>query len=368
MTCPQCISKYTQASYCLKGGSTEYCCSPYDTSANCVTNSSNSVVCSPWKSVSGPLIYTYCKGAATPQQCGTDNLDLIATDNSKTVKVASLPYSVVVSNSINYLSCYYHISPQKYLYKDGAKIDIVIDTAANVSVYLLGGNSRTNASTAIVASNATATVGTKYQIDASMEAILVVNPVTNNKNTKFQFTFQMSGSQYSWWEKLIAGPNGTTYFWVAIGCAAGVAALILAVVIWLIVRCCRRSAQVQDKVADESMHSSKPLDDKNNHAKNNASNYRGGVHDPEDVTMRYNNERTNVESQQDRYGGGMPSGQGRPTIQKYNQAPLNNAGANGPNGGQDDYYANPFLPSNIQRNKQNNDSSVYANMANKNKR
>ena len=194
MTCPQCISKYTQASYCLKGGSTEYCCSPYDTSANCVTNSSNSVVCSPWKSVSGPLIYTYCKGAATPQQCGTDNLDLIATDNSKTVKVASLPYSVVVSNSINYLSCYYHISPQKYLYKDGAKIDIVIDTAANVSVYLLGGNSRTNASTAIVASNATATVGTKYQIDASMEAILVVNPVTNNKNTKFQFTFQMSGS------------------------------------------------------------------------------------------------------------------------------------------------------------------------------
>ena len=52
----------------------------------------------------------------------------------------------------------------------------------------------------------------------------------------------MSGTQYSWWEKIISGPNGETYFWVAIGCAAGVGALILAIVIWLIVRCCRRSA------------------------------------------------------------------------------------------------------------------------------
>ena len=146
LSCASCLSKYSQASYCLQGDSYEYCCSPYDTSSKCTTNSTTSNVCSPWKTIAGPLIYSYCRGAAAPTTCGVDSLELIATDNQKTVNVGNLPYKVTVSNRENYLSCYYHIAPEKYLYKEGAKIYIQVEKAAHMSIYLLGGNSRTNAS------------------------------------------------------------------------------------------------------------------------------------------------------------------------------------------------------------------------------
>jgi hypothetical protein len=194
MTCAKCISTYSQGSYCLISGSTEYCCSPYDNSTNCNTNSSLGVVCSPWKSIAGPTINTYCRGAANPLSCGVDSLDLIANDNSKTVTISNLPYSVVVSNTLNYMSCYYHIAPEKYVYKSGAMISIVVNKATNVSAYLLGGSSRTNASTTIVSNNASVTVGTKYQVDASMGFILVVNPNTSYANTAVSFTYYMEGT------------------------------------------------------------------------------------------------------------------------------------------------------------------------------
>lgn len=98
-----------------------------------------------------------------------------------------------------------------------------------------------------MASNATLTTGTLYEIDASTELILIVNPNANVRNGNFNFTFVMSGTQYSWWEKLIAGPNGTTYFWVGIGCGGAIVLILIIIIIWLIVRCCRRRAQVQDE-------------------------------------------------------------------------------------------------------------------------
>jgi hypothetical protein len=94
MSCPACISTYRQASYCLIQSTTEYCCSPFDNSTFCNTNATNKVVCSPREDISGPLINTYCKGAANPTTCGVDSLDLIATGSTKTVNVSSLPYSV----------------------------------------------------------------------------------------------------------------------------------------------------------------------------------------------------------------------------------------------------------------------------------
>lgn len=113
-------------------------------------------------------------------------------------------------------------------------------SATDMGVYLLGGNKRTNASIAIVSNNASMTVGQEYSIDISTEAILVAIPNTNKLTGKYEFTYSLSGDEYSWLEKLISGPNGTTYFWVAIGCAAGIGALLLILIIFLIVRCCRR--------------------------------------------------------------------------------------------------------------------------------
>jgi len=172
--------------------------------------------------------------------CGVESTDLIATGSTKSVNVSSLPYTVKLQNSISYLSCYYHIAPAKYSFKDGAKIKIKIDKAANVSAYLFGGNSRENASISVVSNNATVTVGTEYVIDASTEAILLVNPNLNQLITSFSFTFVVSGTEYSWWEKLIMGPNGMIYFYVAIGCGAAIVVILISVVVCLIVRCCRK--------------------------------------------------------------------------------------------------------------------------------
>lgn len=92
MTCPVCFSKYSQATYCVQAQSTEYCCSPFDNSTKCNTNTANKVVCTPKKTVAGVLLNSYCLGAANPTTCGVDSLELEATDSSKTVAVANLPY------------------------------------------------------------------------------------------------------------------------------------------------------------------------------------------------------------------------------------------------------------------------------------
>lgn len=57
-------------------------------------------------------------------------------------------------------------------------------------------------------------------------------------------TYTIDGTEYNWWQKLIYGPDGELYFWVAIGCAAAIGALFLAVAIALIVYCCKRKNQV----------------------------------------------------------------------------------------------------------------------------
>jgi len=116
-----------------------------------------------------------------------------------------------------------------------------------VNVYILGGNSRTNASIALVMNNASATVGNPYLVDISTEAIIVALPVANKNTGSYAFTYTIKGEEYNWWEKLIYGPDGELYFWVAIGCAIAVGILIIAVLIVLIVKCCRRgSSPVSD--------------------------------------------------------------------------------------------------------------------------
>ena len=114
-----------------------------------------------------------------------------------------------VSNYINYLSCYYYLQVDDYTFKDGAKIDFTVLSQGDVRFYLYGGNSRTNASTSVTIGNTSLTTGQVYSVDVSMGAVLVILPVVNKtSSTSFSFTYVVSGSQYSWWESLIIGPNG----------------------------------------------------------------------------------------------------------------------------------------------------------------
>lgn len=116
----------------------------------------------------------------------------------------------------------------------------------------------------------------------------MINPNSNVKNANYNFTFVMSGTQYSWWEKLIAGPNGTTYFWIGIGCGGAIVLILIAVVIWLIVRCCRGRAQVQDEGARDdatSYNSGKNPDERRSlrgegPGRSNSNLGRNGVQDP----------------------------------------------------------------------------------------
>ena len=64
-----------------------------------------------------------------------------------------------VSNAKSYLSCYYHISAYTNIWKAGSKINIKLNSANNVAVYMYGGNSKTNASIAVLAANLSLTVG-----------------------------------------------------------------------------------------------------------------------------------------------------------------------------------------------------------------
>ncbi|CDW88451.1 UNKNOWN [Stylonychia lemnae] len=359
LACPTCISRYKQASYCLKAQTIEYCCSPFDNSTNCNTNSTNGVVCSPRQDISGVFINSYCKGASSPTSCGVDSLELIASDSTKTVNVSSLPFSVKVQNSLSYLACYYHIKPLQYTWKNGAQIKVKIEKAGNVSAYLFGGTSRDNASISIIANNATATVSTEYTVDASTEIIIVVNPNLNQAITSFTFSFSISGSQYSWWEKLIMGPNGQIYFWVAIGCGALIVFVLLAVIIFLIVRCCRKSSQVgnDDGERNHTDGSNKQFGKQPSLNGKNRGNPSSG---DDDFTIRYQNENTTFDNK-----AIIGPSQGRPVIQKYDAAPL----VNGPGGTkEDEYYSNPFLPQNIQKNKQNNMGNKSNDMGNRGRR
>jgi hypothetical protein len=125
------------------------------------------------------LYYTYCKGAANPTTCGVGSNSLEASGSEKTVTVASLPYSTVSANALTYLSCYYHIKAASHTWKEGAKLKIKITKATDMSIYIYGGNSRENASIAVVTNNATASLNLAYEVDISTEAVIAAVPVAN---------------------------------------------------------------------------------------------------------------------------------------------------------------------------------------------
>lgn len=145
-------------------------------------------MCSSWYSNGAPLFYTYCKGASYPSACGVSSNEIQADGSVQTV-TATLPYDVVDSNSLTYLACYYHIYAKPYSWKSGAQIAINVKNSTDVNVYLYGGNSRKNASIALVANNATPSIGLDYVTDISTEMIVVVVPVSNKFDGNFTFTY-----------------------------------------------------------------------------------------------------------------------------------------------------------------------------------
>lgn len=73
--------------------------------------------------------------------------------------------------------------------------------------------------------------------------ILVIPNANRTNTTSFQFTFYVSGEQYGYWEKLIVGPNGFTYYIIALVCAGIIGLSFLTIIIFLIVRCAKRKNQ-----------------------------------------------------------------------------------------------------------------------------
>ena len=233
----------------MVSSTTEWCCSSNDTSSTCKNNDLN-VTCSPQRSTAGNLFYTYCRGASNYRTCAVDDLELTAHSYTQTVTVSNLPSTVRVSNRLSYLSCYYHIKADPFTWKDGGKINIKITNTTDVSFYLYGGNSRTNASINFTAANASLTSNKTYSIDISTEAILLILPTANKKTGTYVFTYSLSGEEYNWWQKLIMGPKGQTYFIIAIVCAGVVGLTFLIVFIILIVYCCKR----KNKISNTSSH------------------------------------------------------------------------------------------------------------------
>ena len=69
-----------------------------------------------------------------------------------------------------------------------------------MNVYLYGGNSRKNASIALVSNNATPSMGLDYVTDISTEMIIVVVPVANKLDGTFTFTYTIQGTAYNWFQ------------------------------------------------------------------------------------------------------------------------------------------------------------------------
>ncbi len=127
------------------------------------------------------------------------DLEIEASGSTKTITVGVLPYSTTAANTLSYLSCYYHIFAALHTWEEGAKLSVTVTAATDVSLYLLGGNSRDNASIALIASNASATVGTVYTTDISTEMIIVALPATNKTGGTYTLTYTIDGSEYNWW-------------------------------------------------------------------------------------------------------------------------------------------------------------------------
>jgi hypothetical protein len=139
-------------------------------------------------------------------------------------------------------------------WKPGSKIAINITTASNLTTYMYGGNSRSNASVPVLTvnnQNVSLIPGGVYTLDISTEAMLVMIPTYDKNITSFTFTYYIDGYEYNWWQKLIYGSKGHTYFIVALACAGAIALLILISLILVIVFCCcKKKSKVANKPYD----------------------------------------------------------------------------------------------------------------------
>ena len=241
LDCNSCYTKSSTARYCLSASNEQYCCSSNDTA--CGANST----CTGSRTSAVNFFYTYCKGASDPLTCGVDALDLVADATVRKVTVTSLPSYVTTSRSPNYLACYYHVKGDDYTWKSGAKIKVTLTAASNVQVYLFGGTTRINASIAVTLNNASLVANQSYTLDISTEAVLLVVPSALT-NTNYTFTYQIEGTKYNWWQRLLFGKDGQTYFIVVVALASFIGLLVLVLIVVLIVNSCSRNKAKTNQV------------------------------------------------------------------------------------------------------------------------
>ena len=76
----------------------------------------------------------------------------------------------------NNSACYWHISVPLYTWTLGTYIGIEVLASKNSSLYMFGGNSRTNASINITKYNTSLVTGEVYFLDATSDVMLVLVP------------------------------------------------------------------------------------------------------------------------------------------------------------------------------------------------
>jgi hypothetical protein len=130
----------------------------------------------------------------------------------------------------------------KYQWKNG-KIKIKIDYAQDVKILGFGGTDRTNASRGLNL-NQSYSVGSIMSIDVSMGVTILIYPRDYRFNSYFEFSYAVIGNKYSWIEKFFVGPQGFTWYIVALSVASFMGFLILVTIIICIVKCCRKDPEV----------------------------------------------------------------------------------------------------------------------------
>ena len=68
--------------------------------------------------------------------CGTNSLELVATNKWQTVTVNNFPYFSMISGQRSYSECYYRIKVPDYVWRDGSKINIMVSQAQDVNIVI----------------------------------------------------------------------------------------------------------------------------------------------------------------------------------------------------------------------------------------
>ena len=107
----------------------------------------------------------------TDQICNRTSASLVATSEAQSFEANNI---VIEERDYElFESCHYTIEVPEYTYKDGAMLEIRVNSLNSSNLFIYEGTDRHNATT-FVEGNGTAVLGAPYRLPASSKAILVL--------------------------------------------------------------------------------------------------------------------------------------------------------------------------------------------------